>query len=717
MHAAVAEMPQVDRGGGREGKGHDRRSLKRLATGKANPFDKKDEADAAPQVSAQAPRLPPRSRADALIDCGANLVSRQLARDQARTLTRAAESGVDAVLCFVTDFDRVGELQTLVKAHPSFLYAVYGMHPDNVKRSADKIAASKLAELRALALAPECVGILVGLDLSRDVASHYAQERLLESQLELAASLRLPVVLHEVDAGETAAEKLVEFAAAWRASELERERSVAAVAAEDAKAAAIASAAGGGDGVAPPPGPSTVAAMQLLPRWDPRVAVFAFSGSDRVLDAYLAAGCWIVITGLIVEQTDASAALRASLRRIPLARLLLASNSPHHTPACIPDHFVRTSRNEPSNLPAMLPALAEAWNAGLGEEGAVSLSYAEWLADGRPEGEASRPRLTAEELAGITYDNAAAFFSLPLSQTGTGTATSAASTGATATAPTVAVSAAAAHVVEITPSGGGGGAASSGSGPGDAGIDSTAAEAGVASSSALKLSSDPTSQPAPVVAPTAVHYLCRVCRTALFTGDDVQPHDGSGIRPSAHSMTAASAAAAAAAPATAAAVTAVGAAAASSTHAAGGGGGDVAASRWHTAGRSAVVKRDVAGCRMWLVDRQPWMSSAVDAAAAAAAAAVTAKSAAARARDAPTAGGGSSSASSAQAAKPAAVVSSEGSLLCPGCGSKVSQRAWWLHWAGRGSGGHTPRNGTYSVRTRLTRPTEKRHLCRWASSI
>jgi Tat protein secretion system quality control protein TatD with DNase activity len=42
--------------------------------------------------------------------------------------------GVDAVVCFCPDWDRLPELQALVKGHPGFLYAAYGLHPDNVKR-------------------------------------------------------------------------------------------------------------------------------------------------------------------------------------------------------------------------------------------------------------------------------------------------------------------------------------------------------------------------------------------------------------------------------------------------------------------------------------------------------------------------------------------------------------------------------------------------------
>lgn len=115
-------MPNVDRGGGREGKNHERR-VKRGLLAKANPFEKKDEV-VIPQLSKSpaAPQLHPRKKADSIIDGCCNLLSRQLARDQARMLSRAFDGGVDAVITFCTDFDKAEELKTLVKSLPQQLY-------------------------------------------------------------------------------------------------------------------------------------------------------------------------------------------------------------------------------------------------------------------------------------------------------------------------------------------------------------------------------------------------------------------------------------------------------------------------------------------------------------------------------------------------------------------------------------------------------------------
>ena len=214
-------MGTQDRGGGREGKGHDRRT-KRSITNDINPFEKKEVAPALTS-SPLPPRLAPRKLDSSVLDAGALLISRQLARDQQRMLQRAQEGGIDAIVCFSTDFDRVGEISTLVKQYPGFLYAAYGIHPDSI-RSNVKTGDKRLGDLRAMALTPECVALFAGLDFSRENSTHYAQEALLKDQLALAADIRLPVLMQQVSAGERLAEIVTEFRASWAAGAAAREK-------------------------------------------------------------------------------------------------------------------------------------------------------------------------------------------------------------------------------------------------------------------------------------------------------------------------------------------------------------------------------------------------------------------------------------------------------------------------------------------------------------
>jgi hypothetical protein len=88
--SSPAVMAYVDRGGGRESKNHERR-VKRGLLAKANPFEKGDKG---PVITlAESPAAAPiaaKRGAASLVDCGANLISRQLAREHARMLARAA---------------------------------------------------------------------------------------------------------------------------------------------------------------------------------------------------------------------------------------------------------------------------------------------------------------------------------------------------------------------------------------------------------------------------------------------------------------------------------------------------------------------------------------------------------------------------------------------------------------------------------------------------
>jgi TatD DNase family protein len=322
-------MANVDRGGGRESKGHDRRS-KRGILAKANPFDATPKF-VVPDVpySPHAPELQSWTPSS-LLDAGVNLVSRQLARDQSRVFQRAVDAGVSAVMCYTTDFDKVHELVAVIKEYPGLLYAILGLHPDNVKRgSNDKLLAQRLQELKALALTADCVAIYCGLDLSRDIGSHFSQEKLLDGQMVIAAEARLPCLVVDIAATERLPDKIAEFRNEFLRA------GAASAASSDAAAVHLSSSAAA---VTEPSAASDAAAA--LPPWVPRCAVLAFDGDAVALAAYLQAGASIILSGLVCEPSEQGARLRALVPQIPLERLLIASNSPMHTPQNIPGAIV-----------------------------------------------------------------------------------------------------------------------------------------------------------------------------------------------------------------------------------------------------------------------------------------------------------------------------------------------------------------------------------------
>ncbi|GIL43496.1 hypothetical protein Vafri_930 [Volvox africanus] len=287
-------------------------------------------------------------------------------RQPLQVLQRAASSGVGPIITYTTDDSKLEALIRTAKENAGQVYCMVGVHSDNIKRANDRLSPARLEQLKDLALEAGCVAVLAGLAF-RDVGIRYAQERALSEQMELAAGVGLPLVLYEVRASDALVERITEF----RSS-------------------------GAGEGRA-----------AVVP-----IAIFNFAGSGEELAAYLALGCYIILTGRVCDSTEHGGQLRELAAAIPRDRLILASDSPFTTPQNIPDVFMREGRNEPSNLPYALGALAPA----LG--------------------------LSAAELAASTRRNTLSFFGIQEAAEAAAAAAEAEATAATATATTVAASSA-----------------------------------------------------------------------------------------------------------------------------------------------------------------------------------------------------------------------------------------------------------------------------------
>lgn len=222
------------------------------------------------------------------------------------------------------DLDKQDVVSLLVKQHPGSLFACVGIHPDNVKRANDKLFQQKQESLKEVAVMPETVAIVCGLDWTREFATRYPQEKLLQNHFELASEVELPVVVFLQ--GDGAAEKLAE-----KLNE---------------------------------PGVPQVSA----------VAVFNFMGTTAELDLLLAVTAvpvYIMISGVICDPTSSRGTeLRGALPKIPQNRLLLCSDSPKFTPQNIDDPYIRDQKNEPSNMPWVVKELAIVLGYSVEEVGA-----------------------------------------------------------------------------------------------------------------------------------------------------------------------------------------------------------------------------------------------------------------------------------------------------------------------------------------------------------
>ena len=192
--------------------------------------------------------------------------------------------------------------RALRERHPDLDLAL-GLHP----QLAEEYDGSLDRDLKTAIelLAPVALGE-TGFDFSRPAPSVEAQERAFRGQLEIAASARLPTIVHQRDASD--------------------------------------------------------ALISELDRWPDLapIVLHSFDGTQRLADWAKERGCFVGVGGLATRQS--STPLREVLVQIPVDRLLLETDSPYLAP---PGSASR--RNLPANLPGIAALLAPLWNVS-GEE-------------------------------------------------------------------------------------------------------------------------------------------------------------------------------------------------------------------------------------------------------------------------------------------------------------------------------------------------------------
>jgi TatD DNase family protein len=124
-----------------------------------------------------------------LIDTHAHL---DACRDDADELVRRARAaGVGRIVAVGSGLESCRETLAIAERHEG-VFAALGIHPHQAGDAVDAVN-----ELRALLGHESAVAVgETGLDFYRDYAPREAQQRLFAAQLELAAELGLPVVVH-----------------------------------------------------------------------------------------------------------------------------------------------------------------------------------------------------------------------------------------------------------------------------------------------------------------------------------------------------------------------------------------------------------------------------------------------------------------------------------------------------------------------------------------
>jgi TatD DNase family protein len=215
------------------------------------------------------------------IDSHAHLTNERFAADLPVVLDQARSAGVIGILSIGTGLADAAAARALTMAHPGFIRAAAGLDPFS-SHEAGAGFATALDDLRRLlagggfAALGEC-----GLEFHHDLDPVPVQRDRFAAQLDLAADLRLPVVIH------------------------------------------ARSGPRGGDAHA--------AARELVAsRPDLRGVVHSFDGDPAAARAWLDLGFHLSINGMATFKANET--LRAAARAIPSDRLLIETDAPYLAP-------------------------------------------------------------------------------------------------------------------------------------------------------------------------------------------------------------------------------------------------------------------------------------------------------------------------------------------------------------------------------------------------
>ena len=228
-----------------------------------------------------------------LFDSHLHLTDDAFAEDRAEVLARARESGVCAMVTVASNPEDARAGLTLARSEPD-VWSTAGLHPHEARDWAPAL----MDEIRSLALETDVVAIgETGLDFYYDNSPRVEQTTSFEAHLALAAELGLPAIVHSRSAdGETA---------------------------------------------------------DLIRSWAGRLTgvLHCFSGGRDLLDVGLDAGWYVSFSGIVTFRTYEDADL---VRRVPLERLLVETDSPYLAP--VPR---RGRRNEPAFVEHTCRVVAE----------------------------------------------------------------------------------------------------------------------------------------------------------------------------------------------------------------------------------------------------------------------------------------------------------------------------------------------------------------------
>ncbi len=225
-----------------------------------------------------------------LADTHCHLVLSQFDLDRSEVIERAHEAGVDRILVPGIDLPTSRQAVELAQNHAN-VYAAVGIHPHDARTWDANVA----AEIGELARTEGVVAIgEIGLDFYRNLSTPEQQKLAFREQLALAAEIGLPVVIHNREA----TQDVIEILLHWSRDLPEGLRERAGV-------------------------------------------LHAYSADIENVQLAAQAGFYFGVAGPVTFRN--ANPLREVVSQIPIARLLLETDSPYLAP-----HPFRGKRNEPA---------------------------------------------------------------------------------------------------------------------------------------------------------------------------------------------------------------------------------------------------------------------------------------------------------------------------------------------------------------------------------
>jgi len=133
-----------------------------------------------------------------LIDSHAHLEMKEFDSDRWEVIERARQAGIDCIVTVGTNLNLSRKALSIACQYEN-IYATVGVHPHDVSAVCDKT----FDDLKVLAEDPKVVAYgEIGLDYFRNLSPREKQIEMFGRQLELAAELKLPVIIHDRDAHE-----------------------------------------------------------------------------------------------------------------------------------------------------------------------------------------------------------------------------------------------------------------------------------------------------------------------------------------------------------------------------------------------------------------------------------------------------------------------------------------------------------------------------------